>query len=575
MKSKLNKTVTLYTLLMLIVFPLFMVHTYYDIQTVKMYFYQFTTLACAGIVALIALLYLAGDKEARCAFTEGIRLRNLKKSLRAEDICALIFLIVVVLSTLCSEWVYEAFWGNTARYQGGYMLSLMVVSFFLITRYYVPRRIHFDLMLLSGIIMCAWGVLDYFSLSPIGFSYKTLFSSTIGNIDVLTSIEVMYVGVASIMYIAEQPRDKSSRRRSLYYLIAAFICFMGLECGRTANLLLSFTFLICFMPFYAFGSARGTLRYIELLMAFTLAMLVVAGLVAAFPDYACAPDYMGELDKIANTHPGLVFAAFLFFAALRAVAGFAIGRYMSACKAAATDGAGNANDALSAGKINDGSAKAAQGKPAKQKTAKAEAQKAALEQYAQQAAERKIAKYLRMAWGALGIAAFCGLIYVLYDANTGGHPELYAPISNLVIFDLSWGTDRGYVWALALKYFREFPFIKQLIGSGPETFAIYVLKYDLNATLSIFDVSYDSIHNEWLQHLFECGIIGCIGFYGMVIAGCVRGLKAGRCTAALSFAVMAYFVQSFVNISVPIVLPFVIVCIAVAAGKHTFEYDKT
>ncbi len=64
------------------------------------------------------------------------------------------------------------------------------------------------------------------------------------------------------------------------------------------------------------------------------------------------------------------------------------------------------------------------------------------------------------------------------------------------------------------------------------------------------------------------------GFYGMVMAGCVRGLKAGRCTAALSYAVMAYFVQSFVNISVPIVLPFVIVCLAVAAAKHGFEYDK-
>ncbi len=67
--------------------------------------------------------------------------------------------------------------------------------------------------------------------------------------------------------------------------------------------------------------------------------------------------------------------------------------------------------------------------------------------------------------------------------------------------------------------------------------------------------------------------MGCIGFYGLAASAIVRGLKAGRFTAALSFAVMAYFVQSFVNISVPIVLPFVIICMSAAAGHNTYGYD--
>ncbi len=519
MKSKLNKIVTLYTLLMLVVFPLFMVHTYYDIQTVKMYFYQFTTLACAGLSMLIALIYIVKDAAVRKAAIEGLKPDNIKRSLRPVDIFAFIFLIAVIISTLCSEWVYEAFWGNMARYQGGYMLSLFVVSYFLISRFYKPHILHIDIMLLAGVILCGWAILDYFSLSPIGFGYDTLFSSTIGNIDVLTAVEVMYVAIAAVMYISEQGTGRAALLRRVYYLIASLICFMGLECGRTANLLLSFSFLVCFIPFYAFGTVKGIWRYIELLIVYMLGLLIIAGLVKTYPGYACAVYLMGELDGFANAHPKLIFEALIAFAVVRLAAGLALRR----CSGEA---------------------------------------------------ELKLAKTLRIVWAVLGIISLCGLIYIFYDANTGGHPERYAAVSNLVIFDKKWGTDRGYVWALGMKYFKEFPFIKKIIGSGPETFAIYVTKYDLNATLSIFDVSYDSIHNEWLQHLFEEGIIGCIGFYGMSVCACALGLRSGKCTAALSFAVMAYLVQSFVNISVPIALPFVIVCLSIAAGLNTFGYSK-
>ncbi len=523
MKAKLNKTVTIYTLLMLIVFPLFMVHTYYDIQTVKMYFYQISTLVCGAVTALTALIYIARDKSLRRSIAEGLRPAKLKARLKAADIFVLIFLFAVLVSTFSSEWIYEAFWGNVARYMGGYMMLLFVLSYFLITRFYVPDRRHMDLALLAGMILCAWGVLDYFSLSPVGFGYETLFSSTIGNIDVLTSIEVMYVGAASVMYISERPADKQSRRRSIYYLLASFVCFMGLECGRTANLLLSLTFLICFMPFYAFGSARGILRYIELLITFCAAMLVTAGLTAAFPDYACSPEYMGELDKLGNMHPELTAAALIGLAALRAVIGLLLKPIITAENAEK---------------------------------------------------ERKLALRLRIIWGALGFAALICVIYVFWDANHGGHPELYAPAANLLIFNGAWGTNRGYVWSLAMKYYESFSWFEKLFGSGPETFAIYVMKYDLNSTLSFLDASYDSIHNEWLQHLFELGIAGCVGFYGMLASAMVTGLRSGKCRAALCFAVMAYLVQSFVNISVPLVLPFVIVCAAVAAGNNSLEHSR-
>ena len=105
MNAKLNKTVTIYTLLMLIVFPLFMVHTYYDIQTVKMYFYQLSTLVAGIVCAITASIYIFRDKAVRRVFLDGIKPDRLKKKLKPTDIFALVFLIAVVLSPFTSEWV--------------------------------------------------------------------------------------------------------------------------------------------------------------------------------------------------------------------------------------------------------------------------------------------------------------------------------------------------------------------------------------------------------------------------------------------------------------------------------------
>ena len=136
-----------------------------------------------------------------------------------------------------------------------------------------------------------------------------------------------------------------------------------------------------------------------------------------------------------------------------------------------------------------------------------------------------------------------------------------------------------------MKYFGEFTLIKKLIGSGPETFSIYVLIYDLNANLRQYGLNFDSMHNEWLQHLFETGIIGFLSYYGMNISCITDGMRAvnkepgGRAAAenkrlvatAFSFALIIYLVQSVINISVPIILPTAILCMSAASAAGRIE----
>ena len=66
------------------------------------------------------------------------------------------------------------------------------------------------------------------------------------------------------------------------------------------------------------------------------------------------------------------------------------------------------------------------------------------------------------------------MAFVLYDANLGGHAERYSALSQYLVFDDDWGTQRGMVWRLALDdYKNEFTWNEKVFGYGPETFWYY------------------------------------------------------------------------------------------------------
>ena len=142
-------------------------------------------------------------------------------------------------------------------------------------------------------MVCVWGVLDCFWKSPIGWQLergavneKALdFSSTIGNVNVLTAVEGMYLMAASAMFIgAERTSDlidgATSKAKPIYaarlalYYITACAAFMGLVCGCSDNALISAAAAVCFLPFLAFRSMKGIVRYAALLAGYIGTMLL-------------------------------------------------------------------------------------------------------------------------------------------------------------------------------------------------------------------------------------------------------------------------------------------------------------
>ena len=167
------------------------------------------------------------------------------------------------------------------------------------------------------------------------------------------------------------------------------------------------------------------------------------------------------------------------------------------------------------------------------------------------------------------IGAAAVILFVLYDANIAGNGERYGAVANYVILDNEWGTGRGYVWKLALKIYGDFPLSHKLFGYGPDTFGVITVQNFWEEMLSISKQKFENVHNEYLQYLITIGSVGLISYVSMLGTSLYNMIRTGLkrpVVMAFVFGVICYCVQAVVNISVPMVMPLVMLLIAIGGS---------
>jgi O-antigen ligase len=170
----------------------------------------------------------------------------------------------------------------------------------------------------------------------------------------------------------------------------------------------------------------------------------------------------------------------------------------------------------------------------------------------------------------VGVAAL--LIYV----NTGGNASGFGALGRYLVIDDRWGTNRGFVWKACLKFWNDLPFVKKLIGYGPETFGILAVQEYYQEMVSLTGYVFDNAHNEYLQYLVTIGVGGLFFYVGSLLTGCARMLKAREKSpycAAAACAVLCYAAQATVNLCIPIATPvmWLLLSIGVALSKREGE----
>lgn len=510
-----------YVLVMLCVFPLYTHNQYFDILSARFTFYWVGTLATLIILALLFVVYLLIDwKENQGMYSREqlavLLPKNLVRHMHATDWCFLVLILIMTISMIGSGYPYETFWGNRGRYQGLLCWLMYAAEYFILTRFYRFRDWHLKAFLCTGTLVCLWGITDFFRLDLFGFLSQVGASQINIFVSSIGNINTytsftVMIFAAAAMLFIQERKLWAVLFDFLVMAVSALACIMGVS----DNVVFAYAAFFAFVPFWAWKNRQGVVRYlITAATAFTM-MAVTGSLVNA------------GVDNISIYIGGSFFISFgqgrfclLLSAVLWILSAVLAGVWM-------------------------------------------------------RSGQQELSGRVRIAWGIFCAAAALAVLAILIDANTGGHPELWQPYSRILIYNDLWGSGRGHIWRLSMKYFtQQATLFEQIFGHGPDTFYMLTVDHYLQEMQEKAGTIYDSVHNEYLNYLLTIGIAGLLAYLALVYHGIremLAAAKYNREALVCMTAIIIYLAQAVINIAVPITLPIFFTLMAVGAALNRTE----
>lgn len=493
-----NYVIDVFVFLILCLFPLFVTDRYYNILQSKYYFYigsvvlLFIALAIAGILN-------SGKIE---SYFSKFHWKGFLRKFTVTDWALITFLIIAALSTILSDYVYESFWGNEGRYSGLFLLCLYGAAYFGVTRFGKFRRWYLDAFLVFSMLVCLFGISDYFQLDLLKFKVgmledqKFMFTSTIGNINTYTALVGMIVAVAAVLYSTER-----EKKRIIFYYICMIIGFFAIITGISDNAYLSLAALFGLSPLYLFKDKCGIRRYLVIIATFFSVIQCIDWINISMAGRVLEID---SAFRIIVNYSGLLYIV--------------IGLWLVTALAYLLDYMTKKDKDISDYKESIGGG-------------------------------------VRLVWLVIIFVIIGSGIFLLLDVNVNGNAERYGVISNYLLFNDEWGTHRGYIWRNAIESFQAFSPFKKLFGFGPDTFGIVLLDKTKG---NVYGELFDNAHNEYLHYLITVGILGLAAYLTYLVSFVVRCIRRGcsnPCVIAAMMAVVCYSTQAFVNLNLPIATP--------------------
>jgi len=509
---------SIFTIAVLGFLPVIVTNSYFNILETKYITY------CILSISMIAAMFLYGLAKGRItAFFKEFNLVGIVKGLNVVDWAVIVFWIANVISWIFSQWRWEAFWGTSGRFNGVFLMTLYMVVYFLMTRFFVFRRWHLDAFLAVGLFVCLFGISDYFQMDIFGMKVRVVdyqknsYTSTIGNINTYTIYAAVYLIVSMILFVFE-----NKQKKMFWYYGNMIVASFALIMGCSDNAYLSLAALFGLSPLYLFRSKQGLSRYMISLATFFTVILCINGINTVFADHVIG-----------------ITSAFTIIAGLSILPVVVIGLWGIA-------------GALTYW-FNQGKATGA---------------------------SDDIGKGLSLAWIGVIVLVVGAVAFAFYDATFLGNSARYGALAEYVTFNEEWGTNRGYIWEKIMVLWEHVltPFQK-LFGLGADTFRLLMMSYYPPHEVNGRMVVYDSAHNEYLNHLVTIGIVGMVAhivfLVSAVVAMCKR-MKNRPEVAAVMFAIVAYAVQALININLPVAYPVILqlLCMGLSKTEDMVEFGK-
>ena len=537
--------VSTYCCVFFIAMPLFYHDKYYDIGDFKYKMFMYITVIFLTVSAIMLAIYLL------CRFREKeINLDSIKeliKSMTVLDWFVLAFGIVSILSFLFSPnrtSDYPTFflfkggedtsvvnlpWEGYTGWNMGLRSQLFFVAlYFLISRLFMKSwaKDFLYMMLGSAFIVFFLGVLHRFNVDPLELYqdlneyYRYKFLSTLGQSSWYSSFMVvlMPVGMSFFLFSKRQTTVQN-------ILLGCFVAISGATfvTQNSDSAYLAFVFTVVVMFAVSFENNERFLRFWEMMIIMVSAIKVIGIFQILFPEKATELDSMSFFMSKSVVTWILLAAIIAFYIFIRKKAGdekFDISRFKTV---------------------------------------------------------RNILVGLVIACLPLGILAG-------YLNTKGMLPTTALQNVEYLTYNDYWGNNRGYTWRNTVELMGEPMWRKMaLLGPGPDCYATVAYATEPRAT-EMFNFWNQELvvcaHNEWLNMMFNEGILGIITYLGIFVSAFLAFIKKSDNPVMVAGAasVVAYFFHNMFCYQQILCTPMIFCIIALCVwseGEDLFDKEAS
>ncbi len=464
----LDGAISIYLILIIAVMPFYNEEGYAHIGTDKATFFRTVSVNGAKVILPLLAVWLILMAVEKIQKKEKFQVK-----LSVTDGFALLYVFSLILSYLCSDYKTDALWGALGWYMGFVPQMILLAIYFLVSRFWTPRKWIFGLFLPISAVVFLLGILNRFDIYPIDMKIeRSGFISTIGNMNWYCGylVSIFFAGYYLLWVSEKSQRERRYLRQILLYLYVV-IGFSSLVTQGSMSGLLALAAVLVVTFCLSAQNQRRMQMFGMLMLTLSAGCLIMLLLRICLPERFNYAETATDLFTYSILPLSMMAVALVFYGLMIYV-----------------------------------------GKK-----------------------EKYPAKAMKVVAKALGILCpiLLGTVIGMIIVNTK-HPGSLGALSEnpLFTFNATWGSDRGGTWTIGIRCFGEQSFLHKMIGVGPDCMSAYLYNGGSEslveaARTQFGELTLTNAHCEWLTILVNTGILGLVGFAGMMVSAIVRFLKAG------------------------------------------------
>lgn len=533
-----------FAILMAGIFPLFYRMDYYRIREEKSAFFQVCTW---GLIVLTVIFAGAGwlQEKKETGFgrkeggksSQGVKTKEVRKEAGREwrevlkkvpsySWFAGIFAISLLLSTLFSVDMQESFWGTEGRKMGLIIWMLCLAMYVILGKYLRPGIWLAWIFLIANGLVMGLAVLQFWGIDPIhihdGLSAQYgMYISTIGNINGYSNYLCMVLPVGMVLYYLSE--TLFSKVIYGFFLVLGF--YSAYACNADSWILgVGTAFLV--MLWFSLKDHDHMIRFLELCFLFFLSSFFIQMTILTLKS-GSGDTTMSWVFQELRMQPYMVHPYTLALEVILLAAGLVVFKYGQ--------------------------------------------KKRYVWPY------QKIRKILY-----LGLAVLLGIGIVLFlIVNWKGETEWKGFLEWLNVLKLQddFGSGRGRIWKYTVEAWNELPPWRKVIGNGVNCFhRFFHQRFGAELSALTPGIIWADPHNELLQFLSMTGILGAVGYFGLLISTAVSAGKRACQSPVMMIgaaAICSYLAQSMVNNPTTFITPnlFFLLGIVRSLERHAREKE--